>query len=258
MDPLLQSELDRLRSIGIDANEQAAVAGLLSLQYSDPVVTVPGRDDISEAVSPNREEAGSSNPVGDGSAHISRGSVGCEADLGGGFQSNIESVPITTEAVVSSHPPQESIASNGNPSLPQESVNLEIPPVGESRIDWSQADMKVVSRRRRVDPRVRSESPLAWLRQTPDRGYIKHPDAGWIKHPSRYSHSLCEYKKPCTHDPNCSDLRLEMAIETYSDHRSSIALRDVERLWGVSRSTISRVRQKSESNGIATTSRNED
>lgn len=98
------------------------------------------------------------------------------------------------------------------------------------------------SRRKRVDHRTRSEHPLAWIEVLPEMGYIRHPDAGWMKHPSYYEHehTLCPYNGKCIHSTNCRKLRFDAAIELYLRHRKNVSMRDIETLWGVSRSALSR------------------
>lgn len=103
-------------------------------------------------------------------------------------------------------------------------------------------EVKGIDRRRRIDHRTRTTSPMSWLEGSVVEGYIVHPDAGAILHPSYFEkdHHLCAFRKVCPHHGNCSQIRLQAAARIYIQHKNHVSLREIETLWGVSRSTISR------------------
>lgn len=82
-------------------------------------------------------------------------------------------------------------------------------------------------------------------------GYIRHPEIGWLPHPSFYqdsgiSNKLCKTLDICkkgNHTMDCKETRLRMAAYYYiraEKNGQALSYRELEMLWGVSRSTIQR------------------
>lgn len=62
-------------------------------------------------------------------------------------------------------------------------------------------------------------------------------------HPSFFDDgefSLCSYNERCVHERDCAQTRLNMAALSYMRNRNKTTYRDLELVWGVSRSTIQR------------------
>lgn len=95
------------------------------------------------------------------------------------------------------------------------------------------------------DGATMDSSAYTWLQNEVQRGYIKHPDAGWIMHPSYYDDEtpLCATDAECRHKRDCKEVRIRMAVYCYiraERNKTPLSYREVELLWGVSRSTIQR------------------
>lgn len=102
---------------------------------------------------------------------------------------------------------------------------------------------KCVERRRRIDNRKQGSDSFSWISNPPEAGYIRHPDAKFLIHPSFFSEEgfeLCGYNDRCVHDRNCAETRIRMAAMSYLRHKDCTTFRDLELIWGVSRSTIQR------------------
>lgn len=102
---------------------------------------------------------------------------------------------------------------------------------------------KVPARRIRIGGRKVGKDAFLWAKNQPYNGYIKHPDAKWLMHPSFFEnnkHKLCPFNGRCTHKKDCGQLRLNMAAMSYIRNKNCTSFRDMEIIWGVSRSTIQR------------------
>lgn len=91
----------------------------------------------------------------------------------------------------------------------------------------------------------KSRFVYAWLNSSIENGYIFHPKAGWIIHPSFYDEDgpLCHAKSICTHQRDCKEVRMRMAVYQYiraEERNMPLSYREVELLWGVSHSTVQR------------------
>lgn len=109
---------------------------------------------------------------------------------------------------------------------------------------FTKASMKkCVERRRRIDNRKLGADSFSWISNPPEAGYIQHPDAKLLIHPSFFSEEgfeLCRYNDRCIHERNCGETRIRMAAMSYLRHKDCTTYRDLELIWGVSRSTIQR------------------
>ena len=83
---------------------------------------------------------------------------------------------------------------------------------------------------------------LEWLDAEPIDGYLRHPTFGWVMHPSFYTDdlTLCKDFLNCAqrHDRDCKEVRFSMAAQAHL--RYGISFRHLEKIWGVSRTTIQR------------------
>lgn len=107
---------------------------------------------------------------------------------------------------------------------------------------FSHAMKKSPQRRCRIDGRKMGKDTFAWSRRDPVDGYIQHPDAEWLMHPSFFDldYKLCPYNGKCGHEKDCGEKRLHMAAMSYLRNKDCTSFRDLESIWGVSRSTIQR------------------
>lgn len=94
---------------------------------------------------------------------------------------------------------------------------------------------------RRIDPHPDGTQgdDLKWLERDPEGGYIIGRHGRWIMHPTFYS-TLCTFTSTCDCEKSCPETRVLMAVKAYN--RNQGTFRDMEALWGVSRSTIQRRR----------------
>lgn len=102
---------------------------------------------------------------------------------------------------------------------------------------------KSAERRRRIDNRKQGTNSFSWILNKPEHGYIRHPDAKLLIHPSFFREDgfeLCAYNDRCTHERNCGETRIRMAAMSYLRNKNTTTYRDLELIWGVSRSTIQR------------------
>lgn len=102
---------------------------------------------------------------------------------------------------------------------------------------------KSVERRRRIENRKQGTDSFSWISNPPEAGYIRHPDAKLLIHPSFFNEDgfeLCGYNERCMHERNCGETRIRIAAMTYIRHKDCTTYRDLELIWGVSRSTIQR------------------
>lgn len=101
---------------------------------------------------------------------------------------------------------------------------------------------KSAARRDRIENRGNGTDPFAWSKCKPHHGYIRHPDAKWLMHPTFFDDSqpLCDFNASCPHDRPCGETRLLMATFSYLRNQDVTSFRDMEAIWGVSRSTIQR------------------
>lgn len=100
-------------------------------------------------------------------------------------------------------------------------------------------------RRRRIESSNSVSEIMSWASGTVHNGRIHHPEVGYLIHPSYFSNNhgrqtLCSYRKKCSHQPACRDIRALMAARSYMENRDHLSYRDIEAVWGVSRSTVQR------------------
>lgn len=100
-------------------------------------------------------------------------------------------------------------------------------------------------RRRRIEGSNSVSEIMSWASGTIYNGRIYHPEVGYLVHPSYFSSNhepkvLCSYGKKCSHKPACRDIRALMAARSYMENRNNLSYRDIEAVWGVSRSTVQR------------------
>lgn len=100
-------------------------------------------------------------------------------------------------------------------------------------------------RRRRIEGSNSVSEIMSWASRTVHNGRIYHPEVGYLIHPSYFSNNhgrqmLCIYGKKCSHKPACRDIRALMAARSYMENREHLSYRDIEAVWGVSRSTVQR------------------
>lgn len=220
MNERIEFQISRLPTFQIQEPERCAIEALLALSSSHSYF--------------KRQNVNSNGKEGGQSAHI-------EDDYGFGCNSAAE----------------HAFLSAGNANEYQ-IISSDIISKGRKKdlgvaTDVLRLGLKAPSRRRRVDHRTRKEQPDAWSQVNPTAGYIKHPDAGWIIHPSMFErdYKLCKYCASCPHKRSCTNLRLEQALTLYKNNKDVLSMRDIEILWGVSRSTVSRaVRNTPKSNFI--------
>lgn len=107
---------------------------------------------------------------------------------------------------------------------------------------------KTYARRSRVTSRELNDMGLTWVMTCPVDGYIRHPEAKWLMHPSFFDpiQRLCSSSMSCTHYRSCGETRAIMAALSYIRNERVVSYRDLEALWGVSRSTIQRKKKKLE------------
>lgn len=127
---------------------------------------------------------------------------------------------------------------------PSKSTNT---PQSSSRVKKNDSRYrKAAARRNRIEKAKEDNS--SWIDDPPENGYIRHPDAKWLMHPSFFDndHPLCPYSSPCIHERDCRSTRVLMATLSYIRNEKYTTYRDLELIWGVSRSTIQRKRKKIE------------
>lgn len=108
---------------------------------------------------------------------------------------------------------------------------------------YSTSMKKCLHRRSRIEYCRQRDGCFSWVNNEPVQGYIEHPDAKWLMHPSFFDDgefSLCLYNERCVHERDCAQTRLNMAAMSYLRNRYTTTYRDLELVWGVSRSTIQR------------------
>ena len=100
-------------------------------------------------------------------------------------------------------------------------------------------------RRLRIDGSRSVSETMDWAYKDVSHGHIRHPEVGYLVHPSYFDHKfgrerLCPYGKRCAHRPDCNTIRVLMASRAYMQNTQNLSYRDVEAVWGVSRSTVQR------------------
>lgn len=107
---------------------------------------------------------------------------------------------------------------------------------------------KSEERRQRIEHTKNARDIMSWSEYPRLKdGHIRHPEVGYMIHPSYFEQrrhiTLCPYRpssSSCKHEPLCKDVRSLMAARAYMENRDELSYRDVEAVWGVSRSTVQR------------------